>query len=115
MDINTKASMQPFHGYYDVRTRPYQTYRQDLGWSKTIVRHITTEERTLSYQFSPHYHPYIANLIKRLVEGDLADLQAADTDYQQNPIVTLPDGKPRPVLYEELFTPNSYNPNTELV
>lgn len=118
MAINTTANRLPFHGYYDVRTRPYQTYRSDLGWTGTIVRHITTEERTLSYRFSLHDHPYVADLIKRLVNGDLADLQAADTDYQRKPdgsFVMLSDGTPRPVLYEELFTQNSYNPDPDMV
>jgi hypothetical protein len=118
MAANTTANRLPFHGYYDVRTRPYQTYRPDLGWTGTVVRHITIEERTLSYRFSLHEHPYVADLINRLVNGDLADLQAADTDYQRNPdgsFVTLPDGTPRPVLYEELFTQNSYNPDPDMV
>jgi hypothetical protein len=72
----------------------------------------------LSYQFLPHFHPYVAELIKRLVNGDLADLQAADTDYKINPdgsVVTLPDGRPRPLLYEELFTQRSYASHPDLV
>lgn len=118
MARNTMANTYAFHGYYDVRTRPYQTYRPDLGWTGTVVRHITVEERTLDYQFSLHEHPYVADLIQRLVNGDLADLQAADTDYQRKPdgsFVTLPTGTPRPVLYEEVFTQNSYNPDPATV
>jgi hypothetical protein len=116
--MQTMTKTPAFHGYPDARIRPYQTYRPDLGWTSTIVRHITTEERSLSYQFFPHYHPYVAELIKRLVNGDLADLQATDTDYRTNPdgsFVTLPNGKPRPVLYEELFSQSSYAPNPDLV
>lgn len=109
-------SQVPFHGYYDTKTRPYQTYRPDVGWTREIVRHITTQERSLSYQFFPHFHPYVAELVKRLVEGDLAGLQDADTDYQKNPdgsFVMLPDGvHPRPTLYEELFTTEQYNPSS---
>lgn len=110
-----QVSQVPFHGYYDVRTRPYQTYRPDLAWTTIITRHITTQERSLSYQFYPHFHPYVGELVKRLIEGDLADLQAADTDYKKNAdgtLVMLPDGTtPRPTLYEELFTTNTYNPS----
>lgn len=112
------ANARLFHGYYDVNTRPYQIYTPDWGWTGEFGRHITTEERTMSYQFFPHYHPYVTELVQRLIGGDLADLQAADTDYQKKPdgsFVTLPDGKPRPVLYEELFTTSSYNPDTTLV
>ena len=111
----TMASQLPFHGYYDIRTRPYQTYRPDLGWTRVITRHITTQERQLSYQFYPHFHPYVTELVKRLVETDVAGLQESDTDYKKNPdgtLVMLPDGKhPRPTLYEELFTASSYNPS----
>lgn len=108
---NNKA--MPFHGYYDIRTRPYQTYNAGQ-WTGTIVRHTTTNERTLSYQFTPHFHPYAEELIRRLLVGDLQGLQDADTDYKTNPDgsqVLLPDGTPRPTLYEELFTSSSYNPS----
>ncbi|HLG61746.1 MAG TPA: hypothetical protein VKY19_07420 [Ktedonosporobacter sp.] len=109
-----KTSLQSFHGYYDNRTRPYQTFRPGLGWTRVIVRHITTEERSLNYQFFPHFHPYVGELVRRLIETDIEGLQDADTDYQKNPdgsFVTLPDGKPRPTLYDELFTSNNYNPS----
>ncbi|GLV54299.1 hypothetical protein KDH_11470 [Dictyobacter sp. S3.2.2.5] len=113
-----KTSLQSFHGYYDIRTRPYLTYRPDLGWSDVIVRHITTEERSISYQFFSHFHPYVAELVKRLIETDIVGLQDADTDYQRKSdgsFVTLPNGKPRPTLYDELFTSDRYNPSPETV
>jgi len=104
----------PFHTYYDAQIRPYQTYRPDLGWTRTFIRHITTEEWTLNYQFYPHFHPYVAELVKRLIEGEMAGLQAADTDYSKNSDgsqIMLPDGKPRTTLYQELFTQTNYNPS----
>lgn len=114
MNITT-AAQTPFHSYYDLRTRPYQTYRPDVGWTHLITRHITTEERSLSYQFFPHFHPYVGELVNRLIEGGLPALQDADTDYQKKAdgsLVMLPDGKhPRPTLYGELFTQNQYNPS----
>ena len=49
--------------------------------------------------------------------GSVPELQAADTDYVEaagGGVVTLPDGNPQPVLYDELMTDTSYAP-TDLV
>jgi len=73
----------------------------------------TVVDRDLSYQFFPHFHPYVRELIQQLIERSVAGLQAADTDYQRTSsgaIVPLPDGRPRPALYAELFTDTSYDP-----
>src|SRR4051812_19179816 len=40
-----------------------------------------TRERDVSYELRPHFHPYVAELARRLANGGLAELQAADTDY----------------------------------
>lgn len=68
-----------FHGYYDAQVSPYRQYMGNLGWLKP--RSITIQERTLSYQFYPHFHPYVAELVKRLIEQSVRGLQAADTEY----------------------------------
>ena len=44
-----------------------------------------TQTRTLRYRFYPHFHPYVRDLAKSLIEGSVAGLQATDTDYQQTP------------------------------
>ena len=72
----------------------------------------TVRERTLNYQFRPHFHPYVAELVDRLLESSIAGLQAADTEYV--PGETLPNGTRWPVLYEELMTEEQYAP-THLV
>src|SRR5260221_1027244 len=116
-----------FHGYYDNRVRPYQSYQQNSGWSyANLYRHTTIEDRNLSYRFYLHAHPYVAELVNRLIQGSVPGLQDADTTYCQNPDGTLQSLKddfgntkslsdgtpiPRPVLYQELFTGNSYGPS----
>ena len=114
-----------FHTFYDDKVRPYETYRIGDGWT-TGPRLVTTENRELSYAFSLHAHPYVQELVKRLIAGSVDGLQAADTDYAKNPdgslvpltdsdghAVTLADGTAvsRPTLYEELFTAAGYNPS----
>ncbi len=74
---------------------------------------VSVTERTLAYQFSLHQHPYVRELVQRLVEKSVPGLEAADTDYVTKPDGTadkLPDGRPRPALYAELFTGQGYAP-----
>jgi hypothetical protein len=92
-----------FHQYLDEQVAIY-----NLEWNRT-----TTRQRSVAYRFSPHFHPYVARLVHELVEGSVRGLQAIDTTYVEQAdgtVVTLPDGRPRPVLHEELFTPASYQP-----
>jgi hypothetical protein len=74
----------------------------------------TTVDRDLSYLFATHFHPYVRELINNLVEKSVAGLQASDTEYRRTAsgaIDHLPDGRPYPVLYNELFTTSSYQPS----
>ena len=73
-----------FHGYYDAKVRPYLEYKGDLGWTTKIKQHTTIQERKLSYQFFPHFHPYTTELVQRLIAKSVSGLQAADTEYPQN-------------------------------
>jgi hypothetical protein len=43
----------------------------------------------ISYRFYPHFHPYIAKLIRQLIEGSVSGLQAIDTEYQKESDGTL--------------------------
>jgi len=110
-----------FHGYYDAQVRPYLQYVGNRGWIN-LSKHITIQERTLSYQFYPHFHPYVADLVKQLIEKSVRGLQAEDTEYLQNSdgsLQTFPAsypneskrGKPIPKLYAELFSIAQYNPS----
>ncbi|HLN62154.1 MAG TPA: hypothetical protein VK464_11435, partial [Symbiobacteriaceae bacterium] len=45
------------------------------------TKHFTVQEREVSYRFYLHQHPYMQQLIQRLIRGSTAGLQAADTEY----------------------------------
>lgn len=57
--------------------------------------------RLLQYRFHTHFHPYVDELVDRLVAGSVRGLQDADTA--------------EPPWYEELFTQTRYAPNSLLV
>jgi hypothetical protein len=104
----------PFHGFMDINGSHLggRIDTPDLGpWEPWLPISITN--RTLGYQFFTHMHPYVRELVKRLIEKSVEGLEAADTEYVTNPDGTtgkLPNGKPRPVLYDDLFTNKSYDP-----
>lgn len=54
--------------------------------------YVTLRNRNLTYQFFPHFHPYVPQLIHRLNDGGPTELLASDTLYlpQPNP----PSGQP---------------------
>jgi len=120
--MKAKNSNQ-FHGYYDAKVRPYLEYQGDLGWATEVQRkHTTIQERKLSYQFYPHFHPYTAKLVQRLIAKSVSGLQAADTEYPQNSDGSFKTfsstyhnealrGKPMPEFYAEIFSAARYNPS----
>ena len=100
--------MTAFHNGADLGSTAYEP----LDWPIERIR-----ERTLSYAFRAHFHPYVGQLVHRLVTDSIDGLQGADTEDVTRPdgtVVTLPDGSPRPVLYQELMTARRYGP-TQLV
>jgi hypothetical protein len=78
-----------FHNSIDT-SRAYQAFAS--GAWKYRTPYITLRERSLTYQFFTHFHPYVPNLIRRLNEGGFNQLQGTDTLYlpQPNP----PGGQP---------------------
>ncbi|MGE3141639.1 MAG: hypothetical protein AB7O53_19495, partial [Thermoleophilia bacterium] len=82
----------------------------------------TRVEESLGFRFTSHFHPFVADLVRRLLTGSVAGLQAADTDYRRRADGTVEElpasgglpARPKPVLHEELFTSESYDPS-ELV
>jgi hypothetical protein len=82
---------QSFHNLYDSNVRSYQTFTSGGVWSP-IQRYITLRDRSLTYQFFPHFHPYVNALMQRLNDGGFSELQDSDTLYlpQPNP----PAGQP---------------------
>ena len=43
--------------------------------------HLEKSKPELAYQFSPHFHPYVGELVHELIEGGVSGLQAIDTQY----------------------------------
>ncbi len=101
-----------FHGA-GVSETPTKVLREDADLKATVF------EDRVSYRFFPHFHPYLAELVKRLIEGSVTGLQAADTDYRRKAdgsFEQIPAGgglpqRPRPVLYEEIFSADRYDPS----
>ncbi|MDZ4267130.1 MAG: hypothetical protein U1D00_15790 [Mycobacterium sp.] len=50
--------------------------------SHTEHKQIVVRERDLSYQFTPHYHPWVTELTRRLLSGSTPALQAVDTEHR---------------------------------
>ena len=79
------------------------------------TKHVIIQERELAYRFGLHAHPFVRELIRRLIQKAIRGLQEADTDYQKNADgspVNLPDGRHKPVLYEDIFSTALYNPSS---
>ncbi len=74
-----------FHGALDEDLTTTRANQQIAGW-----------DWKLTYRFYPHFHPYVTELAKRLIEKSVAGLQAADTE--------------KPPLFEELFNKQNYDP-----
>lgn len=105
---------KPFHGYYDSQIGLGAGTELQMFPDLTKAKQITIKERSLSYMFRVHFHPYVSKLVKRLLEEQIPGLQSIDTEYVTNPdgsFVTLPNGKPKPVLYDKLFTASRYDPS----
>ncbi len=80
------------------------------AWTTQLVtKHFGIIERDLEYRFYSHFHPYVDELIQRLLETALRGLQDADTEFRAGTF--LPSGEPRPTLYGEIFSPGAYQPN----
>ena len=69
-------------------------------WEEKEVR--TWQEWSLSAAFAPHFHPFVQELMERLVTDRVAGLQGADTEQKPS------DGSP--ALYAELFGKGDYQP-----
>ena len=113
MNHLTVAKTERFHNHQDAELA-YWTGR--IAESKKS-RHFIIQEREVSYRFYLHQHPYVLQLVRRLLRTSTSGLQSADTEYVKMPdgsFETLPDGKFKPTLYADFFEA-AYEPNTEVV
>ncbi len=85
----TKTAGNSFHQNSDAKVNG--TY--SIGVQPTTpglpIAHIGARTRELNYRFYSHFHPYVTELIRRLIEGSVRGLQATDTHYVDNADGTL--------------------------
>src|SRR5271169_4537435 len=75
-----------FHGIVDSNVRALQAYNTKTGWGPIAASIYTTYNFSLSYQFYPHFHPYVLQLAETLAETDsVFDLLAMNVLHQANP------------------------------
>ncbi|HYI12533.1 MAG TPA: insecticidal toxin protein [Thermoanaerobaculia bacterium] len=79
-----KAKAARFHGVLD--TELARVSRRYVETKET--KYFVIQQRTLSYDFSLHQHPYVQQLMRRLLREGTSGLQAADTHYE--PHAALP-------------------------
>ncbi|HYC29964.1 MAG TPA: hypothetical protein VEB42_14125, partial [Chitinophagaceae bacterium] len=92
------------------------------GKVKVHYAQVVTE-RQLSYSFNSHFHPYVPQLLNKLITGSVPGLQAADTIYKKQADGSLlvfgndyhdesKRGKPIPELHRDFFV-SKYTPNPD--
>src|SRR5215207_1770875 len=69
-----------FHGYLDTEL----VYWPDRVVETKETKHLIIQEREVGYRFYPHFHPYVGQLVQRLLRKSTAGLQAADTEYEHD-------------------------------
>jgi hypothetical protein len=77
MEYKTKAIAERFHEYSDDEL----AYRPHRVIETKEIKHYIIQEREVSYYFYPHFHPYVGQLVQRLLLKSTSGLQAADTEY----------------------------------
>lgn len=96
-----RGTRSGFHRHYDARVRPWIDPRPRAEWPERLV---VKTERVLRYRFHAHFHPYVTELVERLIEGSVSGLQEADTE------TLVRDGRVLPAFSESLFSSNRYGP-----
>lgn len=100
-------STPQFHGIRDVATFEDAEYG---GTTASLASTLIT--RSVTLQFETHFHPYVLELVRKLIEGSVRGLEGADTavpplrdatffksDYDPSPVIVpdLPKISPHPV------------------
>lgn len=73
------------------------------------TKYFVIQERELSYRFHLHQHPYVQQLLQRLIRKGTAGLQAADTEYNTRVRLTVAtsaerlDGRPVQLAADEVL------------
>ena len=87
--MTTNLTEKSFHNGGDITVRSYEINRSRCRST------LTTYSLNLTYQFYPHFHPYVLQLAQKLSETDsVFDLLAMNVQYQVNPdgsLLAIPD------------------------
>ncbi|MDH4138251.1 MAG: insecticidal toxin protein, partial [Anaerolineae bacterium] len=80
MNYITKAKAKHFHSYLDTELA--------IKPGRVVVtketKYFIIQEREVNYRFYLHQHPYVQQLVQRLLRKGTSGLQAADTEYEPN-------------------------------
>ncbi|SEJ19928.1 hypothetical protein SAMN04244579_03464 [Azotobacter beijerinckii] len=71
------AKAKTFHGYLDTDI----VFHPRRVVESQETKYFVIQERELSYRFYLHQHPYVQQLVQRLLRKGTKGLQAADTEY----------------------------------
>lgn len=74
---DTKAKAERFHGHLDTEL----VYNPSRVVETKETKYFIIQEREVSYRFYLHQHPYVQELVQRLLRKGTSGLQAADTEY----------------------------------
>lgn len=77
MNYRTKALAERFHVYGDTELAVQPSRVVETKETKYFI----IQEREVSYRFYLHQHPYVQQLVQRLIRNGTSGLQAADTQY----------------------------------
>ena len=78
---------EKFHGHLDADL----VYKLGGIITPKEFKYFIIQEREVSYRFYPHFHPYVGQLVNKLLRKGTSGLQAADTEYAPGEI-SLPFG-----------------------
>lgn len=67
--------------FWSCRDRETERAKLVTEMQKRMGKNLIIKEREFSYQFYLHQHPYVQQLVQRLIRDGTAGLQAADTEY----------------------------------
>jgi hypothetical protein len=83
--METNSVAKSFHNEIDTAVRAYQVFQPQLGWGPNPAGQVTTYAFDVTYQFHPHFHPYVLQLARELSDTDsVSDLLAMNALYQAN-------------------------------
>ena len=77
MNNKVMAKAKRFHGLLDTELLFHPTRIVETKETKYFI----IQEREVSYRFYLHQHPYVQQLVQRLLRKGTSGLQAADTEY----------------------------------